>query len=59
MGDVALSEQERYELGLKLGEVINLVTQVIAQLERVEQRDVFDEIVECYVAERIIDAGTG
>jgi hypothetical protein len=54
MTDITLPEQERYEIGLLLGQVIDLVTRVIAMVEHVEQRDVFGEIVERYIAELIV-----
>jgi hypothetical protein len=50
-----LPEPERYELGQKLGDVIRLCVEVIAVLEHVQPEDVFEEIVESYVAGRIID----
>ena len=37
-----LPEQERYELGQKLGDAIRLLVEVIAQLEHVEPEDAHD-----------------
>ena len=50
-----LPEHERYELGQKIGDAIRLLVEVIAMVEHVQPWQVWDEVVERYVAERIIN----